>query len=335
MSDQWKNKLKDDPIPWLLESNPWTRYRTLTDILEQPLSETEVKNTKNELCQFQQVKDLLDDASQWFPQSITRHNDAKICYYKLRMLADFGLTKEDPGIEEIIKKITLKPDKGLFAVRQTLPEKGKGFEKPNANADEWHALPCDSPLITYILISLGVDNRQIKNTIEQFKDHWETEPGWFCHFFFVENQFKKLQIGCPIAGLMALEVFSQVPELKESQYAKNAFAPLKFHKEHGKSLYYFGRSKKFWTLKYPFVWYNALYLAEVLSRFDFLKKEPLVKELVQWIEASQDENGRFKPTSMYMPYKSWDFSNKKEPSPWMTFLCCRILKRWYSSVSSR
>ena len=76
--------------------------------------------------------------------------------------------------------------------------------------------------------------------------------------------------------------------------------------------------------------YNALYLGEVLSRFDFLKDELLVKEIIQWIVESQDENGHFKPTSMFMNYKGWDFADKKEPSPWMTYLCCKVLKQYYS-----
>ena len=84
-----------------------------------------------------------------------------------------------------------------------------------------------------------------------------------------------------MAGLMALQVFSRIPELKESEFARNACAPIKFHKDSGKSLYYFGRSKKFWTLKYPFVWYNALYLAGVLTRFESLKNYELVKELIE------------------------------------------------------
>ncbi|MBN1186799.1 MAG: hypothetical protein JXB49_31260 [Bacteroidales bacterium] len=132
-----------------------------------------------------------------------------------------------------------------------------------------------------------------------------------------------------MAGLMTLELLSALPELKESEFAKNAFAPLKFHFEYGKSIYFFGRSKKFWTIKYPFVWYNALYMADVLSRFHFCKDDPLMKELINWILSKQDEKGLFKPTSMFQAYKDWDFSNKKEASPWITFLCCRILKRFY------
>jgi len=51
---------------------------------------------------------------------------------------------------------------------------------------------------------------------------------------------------------------------------------------------------------------------------------------VNWIMDMQDENGRFKPTSAFMNYKGWDFANKKEASSWMTFLCCRVLKQYYS-----
>lgn len=177
----------------------------------------------------------------------------------------------------------------------------------------------------------GFNSQEVEQSVSTLKKFWETEQGWFCNYFFVNSQYKKLNVGCPMAGLMALEVFSQTSSLKESKQAQNAFAPLEFHWNYKKTIYYFGRSKKFWTLKYPFVWYNALYLAEVLTRFKFLKKHKMIQEIIDWIKSSQDENGRFKPTSIFMPYKSWSFGNKKEPSPWLTFICCKILKRWYGS----
>jgi len=332
MNNKWKSKLSGDPIPWLLNSNPWTKYRTLRDLLDKPVSALEVKEAKGELCNDPQIKTLIAETSEWMPIAPTRNNDPKISYYKLRALADFGLTIKDPGIEDIVNKATEHLEDEMFAVRGTLPKqpkKGVKFIKPDPYVDEWHVSPCNSPIITYTLLSLGLNNPQVNKAVERLKEKWNTKQGWFCHFFFVNSMFKKLHVGCQMAGLMALEVFSQIPDLKESVYLKNACEPLQFHREYGKTMYYFGRSKKFQTLKYPFVWYNALYLAEVLTRFEFLKDEELVKELIAWIENSQDENGRFKPTSIFNIYKGWDFANKKEPSPWITFLCCRILKRWY------
>ena len=329
-NNKWKTKLKGDPLPWLLESNPWTKYRTLTNLLELPENSKEVKAAKLELIKDERVQDLTAETSQWFPAAITRHNDAKLSYYKLRMLTDFGLNIKDKGMLDIAKKASAHVENGLFAIRQELPEKGKGYKKPDPNTNEWHALPCDSPLITYSLLSLGHNTPIVMQSVKIIKEKWKDSQGWFCHFFFVDGLFKKLQVGCPMAGLMALEVFSKIPELKESEYAKNAYEPIRFHREYGKTMYYFGRSKKFWAFKYPYVWYNALYLAEVLTRFTFLKDDALVKELIEWIEKSQDEDGKFRPTSMFMNYKGWDFANKKEPSPWITYLCCKILKAYYN-----
>jgi len=332
MPVKWQEKLNSNPITWLLESNPWTKYKTLVDLLDQPPSSKEAIAAKNELRRDPRIAALVSEASEWFPTALKRNNDPKLCYFKLRMLSDFGLGVEDKGIEEIARKATEHLEKDMFAVRSLLPKRTKRGEEPvkyDPYTDEWHASPCNSPIITYSLLRLGFNNAQVERAVAALREEWNTTQGWFCHFHFVESQFRKLAIGCPMAGLMALEVFSQIPDLKESAYSRNAYEPLKFHREYGKSVYYFGRSKKFWTFKYPFVWYNALYLADVLTRFEFLKNEDLVRELIEWIEDSQDEDGRFKPTSMFMAYKGWDFANKKEPSPWITFLCCRVLKRWY------
>jgi len=327
-SFQWQNKLTADPLPWLLNSNPWTKYRTLLDLLNQPLSSDDVVQAENDLSNHHQIQSLISETADWFPQSITRHNDAKICYYKLQMLVDFGLTVKNKGIKELIPKIIEHTDNSFYAVRQVLPE--KGYPKPDLSADEWHALPCDSPIISYALFKMGYQHEQLNQSIENLKNYWETPQGFFCNFFFVSSHFKKHNIGCPMAGLMALQVFSQVPELKESVSAQNAFEAIDYHRRLGKSIYYFGRGKKFFTLKYPFVWYNALYLADVLSRFEFTKETALMKELIDWILSSQNEDGTFTPTSIWMAYKEWEFSNKKQPSPWITFLCCRILKNYFN-----
>lgn len=330
--ENWKTKLNADATEWLLKSNPWTRYNTLIDILGEDKDSEVAVLAKKELLASEQVQGLISDTLNWQPIAPTGNNDSKISYYKLRMIADFGLTIDDESMKIIADKATSHVVDDMFAARGTIPvkmKKGEEYKKPDPYADVWHASPCNSPIITYALKKIGRESTQLDKAIDKLVNNWEESYGWFCHFFFVEGQFKKLQAGCPMAALMALEVFSLVPHLKESPYAKRAFEALKFHYEYGKTLYYFGRSKKFWTLKYPFVWYNALYLAEVLTRFEFTKGEPLVRELIDWIIEAQDEQGRYKSTSIFMPYKSWDFGNKREASPWITFLCYRILKRFY------
>jgi hypothetical protein len=328
----WTEKLNENPVDWLLKSNPWTKYKTYTDLLGFEESKTETIESKAELISDKRIITLAEETKDWLIASATRNSDPKITYFKLKVLAEFGLRHTDLELQKTVDKAAEHIIENMFGVRgQTpkRPKKGEKYEKPDLAADVWHISPCNSPLITTALIELGVKNELVDDSIAALKDKWTNKEGWFCHFFFVNSQFKKLQIGCPIAGLQALEIFSKIPELKESEYSQFAFEPIKFHKDYGKTLYYFGRSKKFWTFKYPFVWYNALYLADVLTRFEFLKNEPVVEELIDWIIDSQDSEGKFKPTSVYINYKGWDFSNKKETSPWLTFLCCRILKQYF------
>ncbi|MCG8696690.1 MAG: hypothetical protein MI922_01445, partial [Bacteroidales bacterium] len=311
---KWTSKLNDNPTDWLLNSNPWTKYKTLTDLLEYRELDSMVIDAKKQLISDKNIIALANETKDWLTVSATRNSDPKITYFKLKALAEFGLKYSDLDLQETVKKASEHIIENLFGVRGQTPErpkKGEKYEKPDLAADVWHISPCNSPLITIALLELGVNNELVANSVNELTNRWTNNKGWFCHFFFVESQFKKLQIGCPIAGLQALEIFSKIPGLKESVHAKHAFEPIKFHKGYGKTLYYFGRSKKFWTFKYPFVWYNALYLADVLTRFDFLKNEPVVQELIDWIISSQDKDGRFKPTSVFMNYKGWDFSNKK------------------------
>lgn len=330
--DAWKRRLNDDPVPWLLSSNPWTKYASMVNLLSVSPNSFEKKEAKKEFLEHPLIMDTIKETGQWLIQAATRNSDPNISYFKLRMLSDFGLSFNDPGIEHIIEKAVSHNTEGMFAVRGRTPDMQQQRKENAASdpyADIWHISPCNSPIITYSLVKLGYMGEEVTRAVHSLCEKWDTPQGWFCHFFFVEGQHKKLQAGCPMAGIMALDVFSLIPELKESIYARSAFEPILFHRDYGKTLYYFGRSKKFWTMKYPFVWYNALYLADVLTRFDFLKGNDLVKDLVEWIESCQDAQGRFKATSVFLPYKEWDFGNKKEASPWITYLCCSILKRWY------
>ena len=45
------------------------------------------------------------------------------------------------------------------------------------------------------------------------------------------------------------------------------------------------------------------------------------------ITAQAGEEGRYTASSMYRAWKGWSFADKKNPSPWLTFLVMRILKR--------
>jgi len=45
------------------------------------------------------------------------------------------------------------------------------------------------------------------------------------------------------------------------------------------------------------------------------------------IRGKADDQGLFTPESEWKAWKGWDFSQKKQPSAWLTFLAYRILNR--------
>jgi hypothetical protein len=52
---KWMKKLNGDPLSWLLESQPWTRYRTLVDLQDKPLQATEVLEAYEAMVSHQTI----------------------------------------------------------------------------------------------------------------------------------------------------------------------------------------------------------------------------------------------------------------------------------------
>jgi len=77
----------------------------------------------------------------------------------------------------------------------------------------------------------------------------------------------------------------------------------------------------------PFVWYDIFHVLDVLSQFDYAKKDACFLEMIDVILEKKDANYRFKSESVWMKWKGWEFCQKREPSRWVTFVILRILKR--------
>jgi len=103
---------------------------------------------------------------------------------------------------------------------------------------------------------------------------------------------------------------------------------LLWHWEHQteRKIYMFGIGTDFRRLKYPFVWYDILHVADVLSRFPFVRADLRFREMLEAI-AAQADDGRYSADSMYRAWKGWSFADKKSPSPWLTFLVLRVQQR--------
>ncbi len=315
-------------IEGLLQSDePWTRSRTLVDLLDRPEDDAEVRSARASLLAHPRVKQLMAEAAAWPGPVLKRHNDAGHPLYKLSTLADFGVRARDRGVASTLQSVLAHQSlEGAFQTMVNIPVAFGG-----TNEDTWMWMACDAPTLLYVLLALGKGgDRRVKRAVNHLAGLAQ-DNGWRCA---VTPEFKFRGPGrkadpCPVANVYALKALSGVPELLDSLPTHAGVEMLLSHWEHQKEtkFYLFGVGTDFRKCKYPFVWYDILHVADVVSRFPFAHSDPRFRKMVQAITAQADAEGRYTAGSMYQSWKGWSFADKKHPSPWLTFLVLRLIKR--------
>ncbi len=324
-----------DVIQWLLESDePWTRYRTLVDLLDRPEGDADVQATRAEMLTHPQVQTLIAEAANWGDRPLKRHNDASHPIYKFSTLADFGARADDAplgggvgmsaGIEAVMAH---QSPEGAFQTVVNIP---KTFGGTGEDTRMW--MLCDAPTLLYALVAMGLrDDERVQRAVEHLIGLVD-DNGWRCVAAPEAGKFRgpgRKADPCPIVNVYALKALAQVPGLLDSPATHTSAEMLLLHWEHQseRKLYLFGIGTDFRKLKYPFVWYDILHVVDVLSRFPFVHADPRFREMVDTITAQADEQGRYTAASMYRAWKGWSFADKKTPSPWLTFLVLRVQRR--------
>lgn len=314
---------------WLLDSGePWTRYRTMIDLLEMSHDHSQVQNARNDLLSHLKVQELISDCSQFPGYPLKRHNDARHVIHKLAVLADFGIKSFDPGMQEIIREIMdHQTSHGAFQILLNIPTVFGG-----TGEDMWSWILCDFPLLLYSLIALGLAQEEDVRKSIHYLESLVDENGYRCRASQDLGKFRgpgRKSDPCPIANLYTLKALSMAPEKISSSATNPACEVILRHWEYRGEikLFLFGVGTDFNKLKYPFIWYDILHVAEVLSRFPSLYQDNRFVDLITAIRKMAGVDGRYVPGSMYQAWKGWSFADKKNPSPWLTFLVLRILKR--------
>ena len=321
-------KMKD-LSEWLSSSiEPWTRYRALVDLGGLPADDPAVQAARREMLAHPQVQALIASASSWPGYALTRHNDAHHPLYALSVLADFGLQAADPGMPEITASILAhQTPEGAF---QSLVNIALAFG--GTGQDTWTWLSCDAPTLLYFLLSMGLASDERVQRAAGHLVSLVNENGWRCAAAPELGKFHgpgRRADPCPVANLYALKALSLLPELYDSPAVQSGIDMLLGHWEGGRSAryYLFGVGSDYRKLKYPFIWYDLLHVAEALSRFPRLRQDQRFQDLLEALATQSGPDGRYTAGSMYQAWKGWSFADKKNPSPWLTFLALRILWR--------
>lgn len=316
------------PIDWILSSpEPWTRYRLRLDLLGDSPQDEQPQKEYREILAHPKVKALLQAARSWPGDPLSRHNDTGHVLYKLVVLADFGLNQADFDIGQVADNIFAhqSPD-GAFCSLMNISTSYGG-----SGQDSYAWMGCDAPTLIYVLLKFGypADGPVIQRALDHLLG-LAGEKGWGCSSGGA-GRFRgpgRKEDPCPIADLLALKAISCVPGLLDSPQAHWGVEMLLRHWElrREKKYYLFGMGTDFSKLKYPFVWYDILHVADVIRHFPFALPDPRFQGLLDTIAAQKDRDNRFTARSMYLAWKDWSFADKKNPSQWITLLAWRCIQ---------
>ena len=318
----------DASIAWLLTSPAWVQYRTRLDLLGQAHGDADVRAARQQMLAHPLVQALLAELAAWPGPALKRHNDASHLLHKLAFIADLGLCADDPGVAPVVSRIVEhRATEGPFPVLMNIATAFGGSGK-----DELVWALCDAPTVVYALVKLGLRQQAHVQAAQRYLAGLVRENGWLCAASPSLGRFHgpgRRSDPCPYATLVMLKLLAQSPEWNggpEAQAGAEALLGL-WERRKERRPYLFAMGSDFARLKGPLVWYDILHVLDVLAQFAWLHDDPRLQEMAGMVRAKADAAGRFTPESVYRAWAEWDFGQKREPSPWLTLVVQRMLRR--------
>lgn len=319
-------KVDDGTLEWLMDGPPWVRFRAKVDLLgEDP------EGSKEEwalVASDPQVLSLVHQVTTWPWPRLNSHKSAAHPIHKLAFIADLGFDVGMPVLGRLAERLMSQAsDEGPFYVTANV---GKHYGGTGRDTLAW-AL-CDAPLIAYSLVHLGAaEDDRVRRAVAHLVG-LVRENGWPCAVSRELGRFRgpgRRDDPCPYANLAMLKLLASVPSLRDGREARiGAETLLRLwagsREEHP---YMFFMGTDFRKLKVPFVWYDIMHVADVLTRFPWALEDERLRDMASLIRDKADGQGRYVPESIWSDWKGWEFGQKKQPSRWLTLTAYRTLAR--------
>ena len=312
-------------ISFILENGQaWLQYATRINILKE--RKESLTDLHLQALSDSKVKAYLNDITDYHSILVRNHKDPDLPIHKLLFLLDIGIGADVSEMQIAIEKIMEnKDDSGVYQSLTNIPKHFGG-----SGEDSFGWCLCDAPLLLLALHKAGINyDEHIKQGVDYLAG-FHKETGFPCT---VSKEFGKFRGPgrkddcCPNASLTMLKLLSTVPEYCETEIAVSTamgFLSL-WENSLERHPYMFYMGNDFRKLKAPAIWYDIVSVTDVLSRFKAARSDPRFLEMVAIIRSKQNSDGSFTPESVYQKLKGWDFGQKKTPSPYLTYLCHRIL----------
>lgn len=313
-------------ISWLIENDAYVQYATRIHILKQ--EKKELVTLKNEVLADARIQKFLSDITDFHAICITNHKNAELPIHKLIFLLEIGLDAEVAQIDIALKQILSNVgEDGIYKSLTRIPTHFGGTGK-----DTFSWCLCDAPLLLYALLLGGVPYEEYVKSGAEYIVGLIRGNGFPCAASSELGRFRgpgKKEDCCPYATLKVLKLFGLIPAYRNSDVAKTAGTALLDLWENSweQHPFLFKMGTDFRKLKVPTIWYDIVSVTDCLSHFDWAVRDERFQQMVGILMNKATSDFLFTPESVYLKYKEWDFGQKKQPSPWLTYTCLRILQQ--------
>jgi len=337
--DAWVELFATDPRPWLLSSEEASaaHWVTLTALLGRPDDDDDVRAARDASVAGPMVTGLIDGLPAWGGDAgVSGHDSPAYLPNMLAFLADLGVRAGDNDrIDNALDDLCAHQyDDGRFTAFGRAP----GHPQP-----VWASLPCDTHLITDVLIRYGrADHPAVRHARQRITaDLRATNQGlaWTCIPDPAVGFRGPGRTGdiCPQVTLEALRAFSRLPVADRPDGLEAvAGTVLGVWRDRGDHQpYMFGHGVRFKTVKWPPLWYGAYGVLDTLGRYPRLWRNgtratrSAIAELVACLIAyNVAPDGTVTPRSVYRGFTRHSFGQKKHPSPTATALLAAVVRRF-------
>lgn len=309
-------------------SEPWVVYRTLLDLIDKPESDAAVMKARFDMLHHPLVVQLLADLQQWPGKVLNSHKSAGQLYHKLSFALDIGLSIADDDLRSVVQKMTEnRSEEGLPQLPTSVSAAHGG-----SGQTAWAWALCDAPLLLGALFRLRLKDECNLMPGYQYLLGLGRDNGWPCAVSPRLAPFRgpgRKDDPCPYATLIMLKLITAANPDQDTPEAQAGVKSLLDLWEHSRERhpYIFYMGTDFRKLKAPFIWYDILHVADVLSQFPSAIQDERYTDMLMTIRSKENPDGSYTPESVWQAWRGWDFAQKTAPSPWLTFLVYRIFKR--------
>lgn len=333
----WKNQLRKDPLPWLLESeDTGVRYLALRDLLDLPSDDPKLKAARKVAHKEGPIAIILSRMEQegyWVKPGSGYNPKYTSTVWSLILLAELGArASEDKRIERACKYLL---DHALAAGGQfTATASGA----PSGTAD------CLQGNLCWSMLELGYEDARLQSAFEWMArtvtgegiaplEDRNASVRYYagkCGPSFACGSNNKLP--CAWGGVKVMLALGKLPQNQQTPLIKNAikhgiefFLSIDPATANYPTAYTERPSGNWWKFGFP-VFYvtDILQIAEALVSLGY-GKDPRLSNMLNIILGKQDREGRWLLEYDYAG-KTWvDFGKKKLPNKWVTWRALRVL----------